>query len=243
MDTLESRELAGTEGLTDAPLFWSPDSRFIAFDGNGKLRKIDAAGGPPQTICSTPGAVVGGSWNRKGVILFGIYNTAGIQRVSAAGGAPSPATAMNAARKDTSHVFPLLLPDGRHFLYLVNSAIPENRGIYVGSLDSKPDRQAPTRLLATAFGPGFVSLGGEKGQLLFQRDGALLAQPFDLRRLETGGEASPVAGQLGPGSLNFGDFAASENGTLVYRAAAGGNGEMSQTPFTIVQNWMSVVPR
>lgn len=32
--------------------FWSPDRRSIAFFADGKLKRIDAAGGPPQVLCS-----------------------------------------------------------------------------------------------------------------------------------------------------------------------------------------------
>ena len=143
MDTLESHALAGVEML-NVPLFWSPDSQFIAFDTGGKLKKVDLAGGPLQTLCDVPATVVGGSWNRDGVIVFGLNNGAGIQRVSSAGGAPSPVTAMNVARNDRLHLFPVFLPDGRHFLYLVRSAASENSGVYLGALDSKPDQEEPS---------------------------------------------------------------------------------------------------
>jgi len=43
---------AGTEGATFP--FWSPDSRYLAFFAGGKLKKIDASGGPPETICDAP---------------------------------------------------------------------------------------------------------------------------------------------------------------------------------------------
>ncbi len=221
MDTLESHALAGVEML-NVPLFWSPDSRFIAFDTGGKLKKQDLAGGPLQTLCDVPATVVGGSWNRDGVIVFGLNNGAGIQRVSSAGGAPSLVTAMNAARNDRLHLFPVFLPDGRHFLYLVRSAASENSGVYLGALDSKPDQPEPKRLVATGFSPGFVPFpDGKGGAILFQSGGTLLAQPFDLRRLETTGEAVPLAEQLGS-YIGFGYFAASDNGILAYRDGASG---------------------
>lgn len=217
MDTVETRALEGTERLFY--FFWSHDSRFIVFAADGKLKKADVAGGPPQTICAAA-SVYGGSWNHEGVIVFGINNATGIQRVSSAGGAPSPVTALNVARKDAAHLFPVFLPDGRHFLYLVLSAATENTGIYLGSLDSKPDHQKPKRLVATGFGAGFVpSPKGNGGAILFQQDGTLLVQRFDVGRMETTGEAVPVAEQLG-GNPPIGYFAASDNGTLAYRGVA-----------------------
>ncbi|MCM2317460.1 MAG: serine/threonine-protein kinase, partial [Thermoanaerobaculia bacterium] len=66
LDALTAQPLAGTDG-GHSP-FWSPDSRFIGFFSNGKLRKIDASGGPPQVLCDARNGR-GGSWSRSGVIL------------------------------------------------------------------------------------------------------------------------------------------------------------------------------
>ena len=70
LDSLEARPLPGSEAPQFPPFFWSPDSKYIAFDAGGKLKKIDISGGPAQTLCDVHGAAVGGSWNRDGVIIF-----------------------------------------------------------------------------------------------------------------------------------------------------------------------------
>jgi hypothetical protein len=49
LDGLTPQGLAGTEGA-QAP-FWSPDSRFLAFFADDKLKKIDASGGPAVVLC------------------------------------------------------------------------------------------------------------------------------------------------------------------------------------------------
>src|SRR5262249_37645184 len=46
LNALAAQPLAGTEGTTRP--FWSPDSRFLGFFAEGKLKKIDIGGGPPQ---------------------------------------------------------------------------------------------------------------------------------------------------------------------------------------------------
>ncbi len=96
---LSAQPLAGTEGASFP--FWSPDSRFIGFFAHGKLNKIDAAGGPPQTLCDAPSGR-GGTWNRDGVIVFAPDIFSALYRVSAAGGALAPhgirATAFMSAR-------------------------------------------------------------------------------------------------------------------------------------------------
>jgi len=202
------------------PFFWSPDSRFIGFQSGSKLAKIEISGGPAQTLCDVQATVVGGSWNREGVIVFSDTGK-GLMQVSAAGGVASPLTALDRSRKETVHVLPSFLPDGRHFLYERASSIPENSGIYVGSLDTKPEKQDSRRLLATTSGPVYVpSSDSDSGEVLFLRQGMLMAQPFDARRLEPSGEAVPVAEQVGS-YIDYGLFSASDNGVLVYRSSAG----------------------
>jgi eukaryotic-like serine/threonine-protein kinase len=219
MDSLDARPLPGSEQSAGgfAPFFWSPDSRYIAFDGGGKLEKIDSNGGAPQTICDiTRGGAVGGSWNRDGVIIFP-EAPGPIMTVAADGGSPVPVTATAAGSGTVSDVFPYFLPDGHHFLYVHLSATPEQTGIYVGSIDAKPEDQPQQRLLSTNSSVTYVPTPSRGvGELLFIREGQLVAQPFDAGRLELAGQSVIVAEHVGTaGGLGF--FAASNAGTLVYR--------------------------
>ncbi len=219
IDSLEARPLPGTEINNDASLpFWSPDSRFIAFGAGGKLKKIDVSGGPPQTITDISGNVPGGSWNSDGVIVFPDYDASnGIVRVSASGGTATPVTKPNLVRKDICHLMPTFLSDGRHFLYFCSTDIPENTGIYVGSLDSKPEEQSPKQLMATPWAASYVPPGDSgSGQLLFLRDQALMTQPFDDRQLRLTGDPTLIADRIGY-YLNYGFFSASTNGILIFR--------------------------
>jgi len=223
MDTLESRSLSATELNANVPIFWSYDSRFVLFPSAGRLKKIDISGGPAQPLCDVAAQVVGGSWNREGVIVFGTNNTA-IQRVPSEGGNATPVTALDSTRGESAHLGPVFLPDGRHFLYLRRGR-PESTGIYIGSLDLKPDQQSLKRLFASDYIPEFVPFqDGRSGEILFLREGTLLAQPFDLRRLELTGDAIPLAERVGS---YLGDplFSSSRTGALVYRS--GGTGEFS----------------
>ncbi|MBA2705989.1 MAG: serine/threonine-protein kinase, partial [Blastocatellia bacterium] len=133
IDSLTAQPLAGTEEALN--LFWSPDSRSIGFFAGGKLKKVEAAGGPPQTLCdATQGR--GGTWNRDGVIVFSPDTLAGLYRVPASGSVPVQITTPDASRGENSNRWPVFLPDGRHFLFFARSAQPENTVIYAGSLDS-----------------------------------------------------------------------------------------------------------
>jgi serine/threonine protein kinase len=222
MDSLEVRELPGTDTRpTPPPFFWSPDSRFIAYSApEGKLKKVDLAGSPPQLLCDTTGPnATGGAWNSDGVIVFGGSN-GGLTRVSETGGTPSPVTALDPSRKETRHAFPMFLADGRRFVYLRTSTVPENSGVYLGSLDAKPEEQDSKQLLMTPFGPVYVpSLERGRGLLLIMRDGGtVLAQAFDERRSQLVGDPIPVVQGVGA-LIAAGFFSASLNGVLAYRSS------------------------
>ena len=218
LDSLEAEPLPGAN-ITDGslPLFWSPDSRFLVFQAEGKLKKIDLSGGPAQTICDAPGEIDEGSWNRDGVILFSEGGI--VKRVSDAGGTPTAVTATDIAQAGAA-LWPMFLPDGKHFLYTRNSNSAENNGFYAGTLDAKPDAQSTKLLLAADYQPVYAAPSGAgTGHLLFLRDGTLFAQPFDANKLELSGEPAPIAEQIG--SLGqFGHFSVSANGALAYRTGS-----------------------
>jgi Tol biopolymer transport system component len=222
LDSLESRELAGTDGA--AGVFWSPDSRFLAFVAQGSLKKIAASGGSPQPLCEA-GAWGGGAWSRDGVIVLGTRNSGrfaarGLLRVSDSGGAVSQLTALDTSRRDDSHGDPAFLPDGRHFIYHRRSGTLENSGIYAGTLDAKPGQQSSKLLVAADYGlayaPSTDPTTPNIGHLLYLREGALMSQPFDERRLELAGDAVPVANSV---AVNAAAFSASTTGVLVYLTA------------------------
>jgi eukaryotic-like serine/threonine-protein kinase len=221
LDSLGAQPLMGTESDYIPPFFWSPDSRFIAFYAAGKLKKIDVSGGPPQAIYDLPGYAMGGSWNQDGVIILGHPN-GGLMRISAEGRNASLVTRPNQGLKESRHIFPAFLADGQHFLYYSLSGTPEKTGVYVGSLDSKPEEQASKQLLETNFGAVYMpSQDSGPARLLFMQGQTLMAQPLDEKLLELVGEPRPVAEKVGS-FMAFGFFSASTNGVLVYRSGSAG---------------------
>jgi len=189
LDTLEAHALAGTDGA--APPFWSPDSRFIGFVSNGKLKKVEASGGPVQTVCDVPGNPrAGGAWSPDGAIVFGLPY---LMKVPEAGGVPGPLTTPDPASQSAS-ANPSFLPDGRHFVYVNGSQ--EHDALYLGSLDAKPEQQDSKPLVTVPFPNAAVyapSPDPGVGYVLFAGDSALMALPFDVRRLQAAGPPVPIA--------------------------------------------------
>ncbi len=212
LDSVELRELAGTEGAGYP--FWSPDSRYIGFFAQGKLKKIALAGGPAQSLCDAP-VGRGGSWNEDGRIIFAPNPYGGFQYVSAGGGEPVPLKTGDPSQAQISRRFPHFLPDGRHFLYLDRSPRGNDEsGIFLGSIDGQPPRRLLSDQSNVIYVPGAPM---DEGFILFVREGSLMAQPFDAAGLEFAGDIFPVVEAVGrvANSNNHG-FSASNSGTVVY---------------------------
>ena len=194
--------------------FWSPDSRFIGFFAQGKLRKVAASGGPALTLCDAPNGR-GGDWNGDDVILFAPTTSgSSLQKVAAAGGVP-----VDVLKTKGDLRFPRFLPGGKQFLYLARGAA-EKAGIFLGSLDGKPtDGSADRRILAD---DSSVALApGNPGFLLFVRQNTLLAQPFDAVTGQLAGEVFPVVdGVALSNGATYAPATVSDNGVLLY---SGGN--------------------
>jgi len=218
LDSLEPRLVSVPRvSWGDVITFWSSDSRSILFYADGRLKRADLSGGGAQTLCESPGLIIGGS-SSGDQILFGALGATGILRVPAAGGTPVAVTKVDASRKERVHLMPSFLPDGRHFLYLKNSSAAEQAGIYLGSLDRAPEEQSARRLIPTDTGASFVPESEGRGRIVFLRDGLLMAQEFDTRELELLGEPQVLARDVGK-TRAFPFFAASSSGNLVYRTA------------------------
>ncbi len=213
LDSPTSQPLPGTEGAIFP--FWSPDSRWVAFGQGRKLEKIDIQGGPPVQVADLEGGLRGGSWSPERVIIFGVSGGSahGLFRVAEAGGTATPATTLENGRESRNHVFPWFLPDGRHFLY--TSQQYGDLPVRVGSLD-EPGK--PGKLVAQASSTVAYALG----HLLYLREGTLVAQPFDPNRLETKGEAVPIA-EVVPTVMQPSRpavYSVSASGLLVYQSGA-----------------------
>ncbi len=208
LDSAEPRPLPETENASYP--FWSPDGRSVAFFADEKLKKVTVNGGVPSAICDvTEGR--GGSWSEQGFIIFGMRD-GGLYKVSASGGRPAPITRLDKSKLEGSHRFPLLLPDGDHYLFVVQAP-----HVFLASGSLK----AGHRLADIPEIDSSASYS--QGNLLFVRGTTLLAQPFDPARLQFTGDPISVAEKVrADPQFNFGAFSVSSNGVLVYEGGASG---------------------
>jgi eukaryotic-like serine/threonine-protein kinase len=210
LDSLESRPLSGTEQAF-AP-FWSPDSKWIAFfSTNGMLKKVEASGGPVETVCAAQFGR-GGTWNQDGLIIFAPNVAQPLFQVAATGGAPVPITQLDASRQENTHRWPQFLPDGKHYLFFVRAGEPSATGLYVGKVGSG-ERQKVLSISTNA-------LYAPPGYLLFGRGDTLVAQPFDATNTRITGEPTAMAHEVSYiAAPNFLNFSVSQTGLLVYSSA------------------------
>jgi eukaryotic-like serine/threonine-protein kinase len=217
-DELSAQPILGTEGAYSP--FWSPDSRYVAFFADRKLKKLEASNSSLQTLCNLSGEIdTVGTWSRDGIILFNDQfndtqpgnvtspdkSSSAIYRVADSGGTPALLLKPNDLEPTWVH----FLPDGRHFLFYGRGK-PEANGIYVTSVDS------PNPELVFKGGYSRVEYA-PPGYLLYVREGTLLAQPFDEKSLRITGEPSTVVSRLPYfDKTGWSEFSVSQTGSLVY---------------------------
>ena len=203
-NALAARLLAGTDDATMP--FWSPDSRSLGFFARGSLKRIPASGGAAQTLASAP-VPRGGSWGRDGIIIFVPHPVQGTLQIPAEGGSATPVPVADGVTE--GRWFPAFLPDSRHFIYL---AIGPNRigsMLRVASIDSTEIKD----LVASKSSGLYV----EPGYLMFRRGSSLVAQPFDMQRLDLQGAALTLVDRIGFNPITYQTpFSASTAGALAY---------------------------
>jgi len=214
-DSVTSRPVEDTTGARNP--FWSPDSRSVAFFAAGKLKRVAIPDGIPQSVSEAPNPS-GGTWSRDDVLLFMPSMEMPLHRVSVTGGEAAPVLIVDGSGRALVPNWPHFLPDGRHFLFYGRSASSAQSGVYVGSLDAHE-----AKLLVTT-----VETRAEytSGSVLFMREGALVAQPFDVRTLTLSGKPTQAAERIAYDEANGASFSASQAGVLAYWGASRRNGQI-----------------
>ncbi len=188
--------------------FFSPDSQWIAFFADGKLKKMPVAGGPPVSVCdATIG--FGGTWGSDDTIVFAPAPGSPLWRVPAAGGTPVRLTQLDAERGEFSHRWPEFLPDGRTVLFTIGvQGSWDDAEIVAESIDTG-SRQ---RLVDGGTHPRYLS----SGHLLYVRHGSAWVVPFDAERLSVSGLPARVLDDVLVSFDGAGQLSVSPRGTVVY---------------------------
>jgi len=207
--TQEARPLEGATAVEGLP-FWSHDSRYIVFSSSGKIRKVDAAGGPAQLLGDVQTVVLGGFWSQDDRIVYSDGGV-GAMQLPSSGGTPAPLPA-DAGGGDAGPVTLSALPGG-NFVYCVCLGATRERGIFVAT----PGAGAPRKILPDVSLVQYApSPDPDLGYILFLRGGlgvgdtgTLMAQPVHPRQLRLLGDPVAIAERAR-------GFSASDTGVLVY---------------------------
>jgi len=200
--TPDAAPLAAIEG-GEGP-FFSPDSQWLGFFADGKMKKISMGGGAPITLADAP-SQRGADWGDDGSIVYAPIARAGLFVVSADGGEPQLLTTPDEQRLETSHVSPRWLPGGRHVIFVARGETQADRAIVAFS----PDNRRSKVLLAGDAVPRYVP----SGHLTFPHQGTLMVVPFSVDRLELTGTPTPTVQRVGA-------YGVSDTGLLMYAAVA-----------------------
>lgn len=201
--------------------FWSYDSKMIAYFADGKLKKIDANGGPSFSLCDAA-AGRGGTWNKEGVIVFSTASTGPLRQVSSAGGTSKELTVLDSTEFEVSHRWPFFLPDGDHFLYSVQTSTAsldqDADLIRVGSL-----HDTQSKILVRASSNAVYN----QGWILYYKQKSLLAQRFNEGSTALEGEPMPILENiLYDRNRNKGAFSLSKNNRMVFLATSVSDDEL-----------------
>jgi eukaryotic-like serine/threonine-protein kinase len=208
IDRVEATEVPGTASVNGAA--FSPDGGSIAFiPGSGSIIRISLAD-QQRKILTTGADLAGGLvWSQAGIV----FNRDGaLWIVSPEGGSPRALTTLDAARREVLHDHPLVLPGERLVLFASLASQSDTERIEVIPIDGGPRSVVIERAMSPVWSP--------TGHLLFARDGAVLAAPFDVRTATVQGPAVRV---ISPGALS-----ALASGDLGFRLSA--TGTMLQMP-------------
>lgn len=207
--------LPGTEGASYP--FWSPDDQYVAFYADGKLKKIAVSGGAPQVLAVAPNGR-GGSWGSKNVILFAPQTGTAIWRINPDGTHAENLTANMMLPTESSHRWPVFLPDGEHYIFwggdFANLDNDTQSGIYLTSLEAK-DRK---RVLLSHSNAAYAN-----GQIVYWEKGrGIVTAKFDVKSGAVGDEKKVIGEGVGyQVSTYYAAFSVGENGTVVYNPSAG----------------------
>jgi len=226
LDSTVARELPGTENAQFP--FWSPNSKSLGFFANSRLQRLDLVGGPPVTLAPAPNGR-GGAWSSRGSIVFAPNAATGLWKVDENGGPVTPLTAVDQAKGESTHRWPLFLQDGQRFIYYVRGEKAETGSLYASSLERPQEKALVLTGMSASAGAvwsrpaGYSAAHGKHPEYLYWlRERTLMAQPFDSQHARLSGDAVPVPGAEAISSISLAagsvrpSFSVSNDGTILF---------------------------
>ncbi|MDP6580046.1 MAG: protein kinase, partial [Vicinamibacterales bacterium] len=207
-DELEARPLPGAEGGGDA--FFSPDGQRVGFHAAGQVKTVSANGGVAVTLADLPDGAFGMNWGDDGNIYFGGANL-GLWRVADTGGEPQALTTPDTESGELDWHHPWVLPGSEAVLFGLHD---QNRGFRVEVLALATGER---KILVES---GFQARYVPTGHILYGRESALWAMPFDLARLEVTGPSVRILENVRTNTFSgYADFRVAADGALAYTPA------------------------
>jgi serine/threonine-protein kinase len=213
LDQTNPMVLPETENAADP--FFSPDSLWIGFFADGKMKKISVQGGAAITLCDAPGAR-GASWGDDGNIVATLNSTSGtgLSRIADSGGVPQTLTRPS-DRGEASDRWPQVLPGNQVVLFTTSKVAGDYDNGDIAALSLKTGQV--TVVARGGYFGRYIAVSGGVGELVYVHQGVLLRVPFDPTRLEARGTPAPLLADLAadvPTAAGRFDF--SSNGIFVY---------------------------
>jgi len=213
--------LPGTENASSP--FFSPDSQWVAFFADGKLKKIAIQGGAPVTLCDA-GIFASGSWGDDGNIVAALEPRGALSRIpSAGGGVPTPLTKLDRQKGELQHFYPQVLP-GSHAVLFTSTGFagPTNPTDTYGDDYNIDVLSLDTHERKTVVHGGILGRYLPSGHLVYLQQNKLMAAPFNLSKLTVSGGSHVLledVSYITPSSPGDSDF--SQTGTFVYISGQG----------------------
>ena len=202
---LESTVVRGTETVQFC--FFSPDGSALVFVTSDRiLKKLSVSDSLVTPLVGDVDFAGGGVWGRDERITFVRAGT--LWSVSANGGPAEQLTTLDSTKSELAHLWPTAVADSAILFTSVSGVDRVVTRIESLSLVTKERR--------VVIDAGRNPLYTASGHLLFFRDGAMLAAPFDAARLQVSGPAVSVLKDISLDQFGAPMLTISGAGSLAY---------------------------
>jgi hypothetical protein len=222
----EPAALAGTEGAYSP--FFSSDGMWIGFFAAGRLKKVSTHGGDPVVLSEVRNPL-GATWLSDGDVVIGDQEGTVLTRVRSDGSTDAAARWHGVVPGGAA--WPQALPGDHDVL-----ARDRDGNTVAVSLRTGEARVLVADATGAAYAPS--------GHLVFARDGALMAAPFDAATLQVTAAAVPVVSDVRTeASSEAAQVAVSAAGTLAFVKGGRALAQLTWVDRTARSEPVSVPPR